>query len=359
MQRTRKDISFEGQNIYVGIDTHLRSWAVTILTENSFHKKFSQDPIPENLSNYLNRYFPDANYYSAYEASFCGFTIHRRLIELGIHNIVVNPADVPTTDKEKRQKDDIRDSRKLAMTLRSGELRGIYVPTQQMEELRSLLRYRKTLVKDIARGKNRIKSNLYFHGKTIPAEYSKAAKYWSNNFTHWLQSINYSTEYGTVVLQELITTTLQLRHQLLKVTRSIRTAAITNKYAIPCKLLTSIPGIGVITAMTILSEIERIDRFKSLDKLCSYIGLAPTTSSSGEKERTGKITPRANRILRNAIIESAWIAARTDPALSLAYNNLCERMNANRAIIRIAKKLINRIRYVLKNETEYVFSVIS
>jgi|GEM_PF-2574882 len=47
MQTTRNKINFKGQKIYVGIDTHLRSWSVTILTENNFHKKFSQDPMPE------------------------------------------------------------------------------------------------------------------------------------------------------------------------------------------------------------------------------------------------------------------------------------------------------------------------
>ena len=89
------------------------------------------------------------------------------------------------------------------------------------------------------------------------------------------------------------------------------------------------------------------------------VGLVPTTNSSGEKDRTGDVTPRANRILRNAIIESAWVAARIDPALSLAFNNLCERMNKNKAIIRVSKKLMNRIKFVLKNDQEYVCSVIS
>jgi len=359
MPGTRKEISFKGQNIYVGIDTHLRSWSVTILTENSFHKKFSQDPDPEVLKNYLERTFPEANYYSAYEASYCGFNIHRKLLESGINNIVVNPADVPTTDKEKKQKEDSRDSRKLAITLRSGELNSIYVPSKESEELRSLTRYRKTLVKDIARGKNRIKSNLYFSGIEIPQEHKKDSKYWSNRFTLWLKSISYSTPYGTSVLQDLIESNLYLRKRLLQVTQEIRKASRTEKYMHICNLLTSIPGIGIITAMVIISELETIERFTGFDKLCSYVGLVPTTNSSGEKDRTGDVTPRANRILRNAIIESAWVAARIDPALSLAFNNLCERMNKNKAIIRVSKKLMNRIKFVLKNDQEYVCSVIS
>jgi transposase len=359
MPSTRNRINFKGQNIYIGIDTHLRNWSVTILTQNSFHKKFSQDPKAEVLNNYLQRVFPEADYYSAYEASYCGFNIHRELLGLGIKNIVVNPADVPTTDKEKKQKEDARDSRKIAMTLRSGELNSIYVPSKESEELRSLIRYRKTLVKDIARGKNRIKSNLYFNGTVIPIEHKKDSKYWSNRFTLWLKSISYSTEYGTLVLDNLVESNLYLRKQLLKVTRYIREAAKTDKYSHKCNLLTSIPGIGTLTAMIIISELETIDRFTNLDKLCSYVGLVPTTHSSGEKDRTGDVTTRANRILRNAIIESSWVAVRIDPALCLSFNNLCNRMNKNKAIIRIAKKLMNRIKFVLKNDEQYVFSVIS
>lgn len=57
MLPTSKKNSFNGQSIYVGIDTHLRNWSVTILTENNFHKKFSQDSKPEVLANYLQKTF--------------------------------------------------------------------------------------------------------------------------------------------------------------------------------------------------------------------------------------------------------------------------------------------------------------
>ena len=359
MPTTRNKINFKGQNIYIGIDTHLRSWRVTILTERLLHKTFCQDPVEEILVNYLHKSFPGANYYSAYEASFCGYSIHRKLERYGIKNIVVNPADVPTTDKEKKQKEDKRDSSKIARSLRSGDLNAIYVPSIESEELRSLIRYRKTLVKDISRGKNRIKSNLYFHGIKIPDSHLQASKYWSNTFTQWLKGVEMSTPYGTFVLQDLLDNNLLLRKKLLSVTREIREIAKSEKCKKYYDLLVGIPGIGLITAMTIISELENIQRFKSLDKLCSYIGLVPTTSSSGEREKTGNVTPRANRTLRSVIIESAWVAARTDPALSFAFNELCKRMKANKAIIRIAKKLLNRIRFVLKNEKEYVYSVLS
>ena len=358
MPRTRKELNFKGQKIYCGIDTHLKSWKVSIMTETITHKTFSQDPDPAILVNYLKRNFPGAEYYSAYEASFCGFGIHRKLEELGVKNIVANPADIPTTDKEKKQKEDKRDSRKIARTLRADELEGIYIPSKESEELRSLARYRKTLVKDISRGKNRIKSFLYFHGIEIPKEILQASKRWSNKFTLWLKSITLSTECGNIVLQDLLEVNLSLRKRLLNITKKIRALSKSEKYSKAFGLLTSVPGIGPITAITIIAELETMDRFSSFDKLCSYIGLVPNTNSTGEKEKVGSVTNRANRALRECLIESAWVAARIDPALSLAYNKLCERMKPSKAIIRIAKKLLNRIRYVLKKEKVYEHLVV-
>jgi transposase len=84
----------------------------------------------------------------------------------------------------------------------------------------------------------------------------------------------------------------------------------------------------------------------------------PSTNSSGDKETVGRITRRSNRYLRSVLIEAAWMASRKDPSLMYSFGQLCKRMNPNEAIIRIAKKLLNRIRYVMRNEKEYVLSVI-
>jgi transposase len=110
--------------------------------------------------------------------------------------------------------------------------------------------------------------------------------------------------------------------------------------------------------MLFLTELETIDRFGNNDHLCGLIGLVPSTASSGENDKVGDITPRGHHLLRSAIIESAWVAVRIDPALSKSFHDYCRRMEANQAIIRIAKKLLSRIRYVLKNKTMYEMSVI-
>jgi transposase len=359
MQTQSNKIDFKGQNVYAGFDVHLKSWRVTIMTEKLTHKTFTQPPKPEVLHAYLVKTFPGGTYHSAYEAGFCGYWIHNKLIGFGVNSIVVNPADIPTTGKEKVQKDDTRDSIKIARSLRNGDLKPIHVPSLKTLEDRGLIRTRATLVKDLTRYKNRVKSFLYFHGIELPLVFSETdKKRWSNRFTKWIEDLEMPTPSGKASLNALLVEGKHLRASILQVTRQIQELSKSDGYKTQQELLRSIPGIGLLTAMIILTEIETITRFSTFDQLCGFIGLVPSTNSSGENEIIGDITPRGHSALRGAIIESAWVAARLDPALNKSYHDYCRRMEPNKAIIRIARKLISRIRFVLKNNQPYVCSVV-
>lgn len=349
-----KKTDFKNQNIYVGFDAHAKDWKVTIITENMVFKTFTQPPKPEILINYLRHNFPGGNYHTAYEAGFCGFWIHDKLKSFGINSIVVNPADIPTTNKENVQKEDKRDSRKIARSLSSGLLTPLYVPSLQAQRDRSLMRTRSMLSKDLTRYKNRIKGFLYFYGIHINEAFSNPQSHWSNKFITWLESLEIDNGSGKETLNTLISECKNLRSSILKVTKQIRNLSNTERYKENVGLLKSVPGIGLITAMLFLTELETINRFNNIDTLCGYVGLIPSTKSSGEKERSGDITPRGHSVLRSAIIESSWVAIRNDPALMKAYLVYIKRMKANRAIIKISKKLLSRIRYVLLNQKPYV-----
>jgi len=133
MQHQVKELNFGGQNIYVGLDTHRNQTTVTVLGENLHHKTFSQPTAADILARYLKKNFPGANYYAAYEAGFSGFWLQETLQSQGINCIVVNAADVPTKGKERNQKNDNVDSRKIAYALRKGDLEAIYVPSKECQ----------------------------------------------------------------------------------------------------------------------------------------------------------------------------------------------------------------------------------
>jgi len=162
-----------------------------------------------------------------------------------------------------------------------------------------------------------------------------------------------TTTSGKQALNLLINQVELMRAQILEATKQIKILSRSERYQKNMDLITKIPGIGLITGMTLLTELDDIRRFENSDKLCSFIGLVPTMSSSGEREKHGHITRRSNHLLRMMIIESAWIAVRYDPALTLAYQTYCKKMEANKAIIRIARKLITRIQVVLRDQIEY------
>lgn len=354
MQEQSNKLNFSGENIYVGIDVHLKSWTVTILTENNHHKTFNQPPQSETLAAYLQLHFPGANYHSAYEAGFSGLWAHYQLVSLGVRNIVINASDVPTTGKERLHKTDSVDSKKIAYALRAQELTSIYIPTQLTMEDRSLVRIRSAVVKDLSRLKHQVKMMLYFHGVKIPALFKNESLF-SRNFIQWLkEGASLTKGINKEAFLFLINELEAKKQSLLAITRAVRQLSKEERYCKNMELIRSIPGIGLITGITFLVEIEDIYRFNNTDKFAGFIGIIPSCHSSGEKENKGEMTPRGQSHLKVALIESSWFAARMDPALSLAFNKYCRRMESNKAIIRIARKLTNRIYFVLTKQTKYV-----
>ncbi|WP_289012127.1 IS110 family transposase [uncultured Sphingobacterium sp.] len=358
MQSQKSEPACKKDKVYVGIDVHLKSWTVTILNDNISHRTYTQPASAAVLVDYLRRNFPESEYYSAYEAGFCGFNAHYQLLNLGVNSIVVNAADIPTTQKELFQKNDPVDSRKIARALRANQLSAIHVLELQTLEDRSLVRTRDMIVRDIAKLKCRIKSFLRFYGIDLPAQFNSPYTHWSNRFMEWLkEGVKLHSPYAEDSLNFLTEEVKSLRHILLEVNKKIRTLCSESRYSRQMDLLMSIPGIGRVSAITLLTQLEQIRRFRNTDTLASYVGLVPNTYSSGEKESIGEITFRGQKILKRILVECAWMTIRCDPALSASFNAYCRRMQPNKAIVRIARKLLNRIYYVLKNEKVYTCGI--
>lgn len=350
-----KNLDFTGDSIYVGIDVHKKQWNVSIMGTYKEHKTFVQPPDAAVLGRYLRDNFPNATYYSVYEAGFSGFWAHEALTREGIINTVANASDVSTTDKEKRQKRDAIDSRKLCRCLRDQSLRGIYVPSRQQQEDRNAVRLRKKLVRDIARCKNRIKGLLNYYGINVPEDMGEG--YWPKRFIIWLSELNFDQGSGNFTMSILLGELISIQQLKKELDRQLVNLA-KQQYSEQVKLLRSIPGIGLIGALTILTELGDLKRFKQFDHLCSYVGLVPNVYSSGETEYVGHLTKRKNIYLQPLLVQCAWQAVGKDPALMKSYQDWCKVMKANKAIIRIARKLLSRIRFVLVNQKEYALKTL-
>lgn len=352
-----KTLDFSGHTIFCAIDAHKKSWRINKRDKDFELEDYSQGPCPENLYKHLRSRYPGAKYKIAYEAGFCGFGIQRSLSKYeDVECIVVNAADVPTSDKEKKRKTDKIDARKIARELSKGNLSGIYIPGREMEHARSLVRQRTRLVQDQTRCKNRIWHLLMFSGLKLDAE--KPKQYWSKSFIERLRKLPVTDDGLKQTIEIAVDEYLAVRVLVLKATIFMRQLSVQGLFQPVQKLLQSIPGIGLINAMITHTEIMDMKRYPTLDAVCNDVGIVPDTEDSGDTKKEKGITHRCNHYLREAIVESSWSIIRKDPAMLMKYKQYCQRMAENKAIIKIAKHLLSRIRYVWLQKKEYVIGVV-
>jgi transposase len=352
MAASGKALSFAGQQIYVGLDVHYKSWRVNIYSEKQFLKSFSQPPQAEALKVHLESNYPGATFNCVYEAGFSGFWIARKFKELGINCIVVHPADIPKTGKERTNKTDDVDSKSLALQLRSGTLNANWEPDEELESDRNLLRSRKRCNRDGARVKNRIHALLKINGVTLPDDI--IAKHWSRKFVRWLETIEFRNGSTRRTLDHMLADLKHLRASEASMIKDLRARGRADRYRETIELLSTIPGISWLSAITLVFEIGDIKRFPRNEDLCSYVGLVPGEHSSGESVRKGSITPRRNTILRQLLVECSWTAASHDPELTRYHNTKCRRMKPSKAIISVAQRLLKRIRSVWLTRKPFV-----
>ncbi len=185
----------------------------------------------------------------------------------------------------------------------------------------------------------------------LPPPYNK--NNWSNQFIAWLKALPHENEIDKHTLCKMVEQIETQRKEVTLLTKKIQEMLTHKSYQETASLLLSIPGIGQLTAATLLVELVDIKRFPSFAQLNSFIGFCPGEHSSGEGERKGHIISRHHQTIRSLLIESAWIAVRHDPALTLAYSELKKNMTGKRAITRIARKLLNRIYHVWLKKEDY------
>ena len=349
-------INYLGKTIFVGIDIHQKDWQVAKRCEGLVLGNHRMTGKAQDLIDHLHRHYPGANFKCVYESCAWGFNLQRKLTVAGMECMVTHAADVPTTNKERQNKTDKVDARRLAEHLENGSLKPIHVPSEESQKERSLIRLRKQIVNGLTQSRNQLKSALKYHGIDIPEKYGKGC--WSYNFMDWIEQEAMKDDLLQDTLLLMLEKITLHRKLLLKVERKLREMMRGNKFKAQTKLATSVPGIGPITASQFLLEIGDINRFPTFDKLNNYIGFYPGSHDSGDTEQSTGIAQRKHNHLRTAFIEAAWQCIRTDPAMMETYKQLTKRMIGQRAIVRIARKLLRRVRTVLLTGVEYQKGVI-
>lgn len=338
-----------GFHYFVGIDVHKSKWVTSIYRDKTHVKTYSMSPDADLLIRQLKSICSDGSIHCCYEAGFSGFWLQRHLEQARIICSVVHAADIPSTDRTKKRKTDQVDSQNLALMLSRGLLNKVYIPSQDQEDIRGSVRVRQVLAKDKRRTMARIRSCLNRIGLTVPVEMDK--KLWTQVGIKWLAEHSASNNELFTLLSSYESNRQREVDSVRRMSKQIKEHA---QYKQVYELLQSVPGVGRLTSALLIGEIGDINRFKNLDHLAGYCGLVPDERSSGEKTRILGLTRRRNTRLRTALVESSWVAMRHDEHLRSTYQKaIAQGKPAQVAIIKVARRLLNRIRAVWKHERMY------
>jgi len=251
--------------------------------------------------------------------------------------LVVHPPHVALITRSLVMNDKIAASI-LARLLAKGLLVGVWVPPQDIRELRGLVAQRKKMTGLATQAKNRLHAVLQRHHWLPPAgnPFPEAQKKW------WLtlplgplEKVNVQSDLETLQFAE---------KQLMQLTSMM--AEIANQKEEVIRLL-QLPGFGVVTAVTVWAAIGDIHRFADAQHVVGYACLGTKVHDSGMTSRSGRITKAGRRDLRVVLIEAAQVAVNSHPHWKAELACLQPRLGRNKAIVAIARKLLVAVWYIL------------
>lgn len=301
--------------LYVGLDVHKESIVVATApqgdTQAQLYGKIggTLDALDKVIKKMAR---PDLELRFVYEAGPCGYVIYRHLKKQGYHCQVIAPSLIPTKASD-RVKTDRRDARQLARLFRAGELTAIYVPDEEDEAVRDLVRARDRAMVDQRKARQRLKGFLLRLGHRYLGRGN-----WSAEHLRYLAQIKLSHAAQQIAFQEYLEAITVATERLERLTKAMEAALPAWKRAPVVNAVMSLRGVALINGMTLIAEAGDLTRFDSPTALMSYFGLTPSEYSSGEKRVQGGITKAGNGACRRALVEAAHhyrIAPRVSPAM--------------------------------------------
>jgi transposase len=178
---------------------------------------------------------------------------------------------------------------------------------------------------------------------------------WSEAHVHSLETMVWEYPALEVSMKALVALFRYLDGELKAMDEELEALAQTDKYRERIGLLMQIPGLGLYSAMTILVELQDVERFRRAEHLSSYLGLTPSERSSGERIRVGGITRCGNAHLRTRFVESSWTLIRYDLDVRKTYERIKRQTGGSgkKAIVAIARRLALRVRRILLKQEGY------
>jgi transposase len=232
----------------------------------------------------------------------------------------------------------------------SGSEPAVWVPALEVRDQRALVSQRAKMVRLATQAKNRLHAVLHRHHLLPPA-----GELFASSQQHWWLELPV-TRVERVRIQSDLETLLFAQSQIALLEQALAQVAAQDE-RVP--LLIQLPGVGLITAMTLLAAIDDVARFPDAEHLVGYAGFTcpggqcqggSRVHDSGLTHRTGRITKAGRRDMRAAMVEAAHTACRIHPHWQAELARLEPRLGYNKAIVAVARKLLVSVWHVLTKE---------
>jgi len=330
--------------MYVGIDAHKKYCKSMVMDKKGVKK---QKAVFNTTLDGMNSFSQtlDSNAKIVVEASTSGLYVYDYFHEKGFDVIMAHPYQVKAIANAKIKTDDIS-AEILAHLLRTDLIPEAYVPPLEIRKLRDIVRHRVALTRVQTSIKNRIHAILTKEG--VRHGFSDLFGIAGRSF---LESVELK-EQDRMAVDNFLMILDTLNPRINEISRCIEREAKQKKCKEVEALTTNIKGLGLYTSLLITAEIGDIQRFSHYKKLCSWVGLIPSTHSSGGVTHHGKITKRGNKLMRWSLIQATWRIIRFDDALRDNYIRLQKRIGKQKAIVATARKLVKRIYFILQEVHE-------
>jgi len=332
---------------YIGLDVHKETIAIAYACganreDATYHGQCGGSvPTAEKtlrkLAEKLGIEFRDLKI--CYEAGPTGFVLARRLIRLGLDCVLMSPSKTERKPNEKI-KTDKRDACKIARLFRNGDITVVRIPPALDEAVRDVCRARTDATDDLSRSKQRLSAFLLRNG----FNYTGKSK-WSAAHMRYLRELVMPHDAHKIVLEEYMQAIDTGIARVARLVDKMKQLLAGWEWEPVVRALMAFRGFQEVAAMTVISELGDLRRFKHPRALMAFLGLVPGEETSGAKRRQGSITKCGNSHCRWMLVECAQ-HFRKAPKVGSALTNRQE--GQGKAVKELSWRMQNRLhkRYV-------------
>jgi transposase len=331
---------------YVGLDVSQRETSICILDEEGrtiFEGTVCSEP--GALARLIRRRAPNAERIGFETGAMASWLWHE-LKRIGLPVVCIDARHAHAALSVRMNKSDQNDARGLAELVRIGWYREVQVKSEESQLVRSILTARARLVRIRRDLENQVRSMLKENGLLFPRAIG-------SQFRHRIRQLINDDHPLHSVIEALLAIHECVNREQSALDDRIRCLAKADETT---RRLMTVPGVGVVTALTFRHTIDDPSRFRSPQAVGAYLGLTPRRRQSGDLDLTGRISKWGDRLLRTYLFEAASVLLHRCHKWSTlkAWGvRLMKRIGTKKAKVAIARKIAVILHCIWSDGTEF------